>query len=375
MQKNYTSLGLMSGTSGDGVDASIINSNGIDHFEVIQDKYFEYDSSIYKAFHSLKKKIYSLDDLKKFSKEIRDIERKITLFHAKIIKGFDFSNNENELVGFHGQTIYHNSKEKVSTQLGDGKLLNQLTKKKIIFNFRQKDLLNGGEGAPLTPLFHQLIISQQKINSPICILNIGGIANITLIKKPVGLTEIYSKDIGPGNCLIDEWVRNNCKQKYDIEGELASLGNVNEIIFEQAQELYSNRKNKEKISYDINDFDISFSRGLSLEDGAATLTKFTANIIGETISLFLKKEFLIKNILICGGGRKNKVLLKNIAKYFNSKINIRLIDDYGLDGDFIESQAFAFLAIRSFINQPISYRWMTGCKKDECKGGKLITFK
>ena len=164
MQKNYTSLGLMSGTSGDGVDASLINSNGIDHFEVIQDKYFEYDSSIYSAIHSLKKKIYFLDDLKKFSKEIRDIERKITLFHAKIIKDFDFSNNENELVGFHGQTIYHNSKEKVSTQLGDGKLLNQLTKKKIIFNFRQKDLLNGGEGAPLTPIFHQLIISQQKIN-------------------------------------------------------------------------------------------------------------------------------------------------------------------------------------------------------------------
>ena len=194
MQKNYTSLGLMSGTSGDGVDASIINSNGIDHFEVIQDKYFEYDSSIYKAFHSLKKKIYSLDDLKKCSKEIRELERKVTLFHAKIIKDFDFIKNENELVGFHGQTIYHNSKEKTSIQLGDGRLLHQLTKKKIIYNFRQKDLLNGGEGAPLTPLFHQLIVTQQKLNLPIFILNIGGIANITLIKKPVGSMEIYSKE-------------------------------------------------------------------------------------------------------------------------------------------------------------------------------------
>ena len=371
MQKNYTSLGLMSGTSGDGVDASLINSNGIDHFEVIQDKYFEYDSSIYNAIHSLKKKIYFLDDLKKFSKEIRDIERKITLFHAKIIKDFDFSNNENELVGFHGQTIYHNSKEKVSTQLGDGKLLNQLTKKKIIFNFRQKDLLNGGEGAPLTPLFHQLIVSQQKINSPICILNIGGIANITLIKKPVGLTEIYSKDIGPGNCLIDEWVRNNCDQKYDTEGALASSGNINEIILEQAQELYLNRKNKEKLSYDINDFDISFSRGLSLEDGAATLTKFTADIIIEAISLILKKEILVKNILICGGGRKNKVLLKTITKYFDSNINIKLIDEYGLDGDFIESQAFAFLAIRSYKKLPISFPNTTNCKSPTL-GGELI---
>ena len=132
MQKNYTSLGLMSGTSGDGVDASIINSNGIDHFEVIQDKYFEYDSSIYKAFHSLKKKIYSLDDLKKCSKEIRELERKVTLFHAKIIKNLNL-NEDNPLIGFHGQTIYHNAKEKISKQLGDAKLLFQLTKKKNNF--------------------------------------------------------------------------------------------------------------------------------------------------------------------------------------------------------------------------------------------------
>ena len=361
----------MSGTSGDGVDASLINSNGIDHFEVIQDKYFEYDSSIYNAYHYLKKKIYSLDDLKKFSKEIREIERRITLFHAKIIKDFDLSKNKYELVGFHGQTIYHNSKEKVSIQLGDGRLLNQLTKKKIIYNFRQKDLLNGGEGAPLTPLFHQLIVTQQKMSLPICILNIGGIANITLIKKPVGSLEIYSKDIGPGNCLIDEWVRNNCDQKYDKEGKLALSGNINEIIYEQAQELFLNRKNKEKRSFDINDFDISFSRGLSLQDGAATLTKFTANIISEAISLILKKEILVKKILICGGGRKNKVLLKTISKYFNSKIDLKLIDECGLNGDFIESQAFAFLAVRSYKQLPISFPSTTNCKSPSF-GGDLI---
>ena len=131
MQKYYTSLGLMSGTSGDGVDASIINSNGIDQFEVIKDKYYEYDTTIYNGIHSLKKKIHSLSDINKNLKESKEIERKITLFHAKIIKDLDFINNENELVGFHGQTIYHNSKEKTSIQLGDGRLLHQLTKKKM----------------------------------------------------------------------------------------------------------------------------------------------------------------------------------------------------------------------------------------------------
>ena len=158
MQKKYTSLGLMSGTSGDGVDASIIISNGIDQYEVIKDKFFEYDSILFKDYHSLKEKIFNSSDLKKLSKEISNLERKITLFHAKIVNEL-VHNGEDILIGFHGQTIYHNSKEKISRQLGDARLLNQLTKKKIVFNFRKNDLLNGGEGAPLVPIFHQLISS------------------------------------------------------------------------------------------------------------------------------------------------------------------------------------------------------------------------
>ncbi len=371
MQKNYTSLGLMSGTSGDGVDASIINSNGIDQFNLIQDKYFEYDSNIYHGIHSLKKKIFSFNDLNNYSKEIREIEREITLFHAKIIKDLSFNNDEKDLVGFHGQTIYHNSEEKTSIQLGDGKLLNQLTKKKIIFNFRKNDLLNGGEGAPLTPVFHQLLVTQQKIDLPICVLNIGGISNITIINEPIGSMKIYSKDIGPGNCLIDEWIRSNSSKKFDEDGRFAASGKINEIILEQAQELYTNRKNKNKISFDTNDFDISFSRGLTLEDGAATLTEFTANIIGETLSIILNKEKMIKNILICGGGRKNKILLKAISKYLNASVNLKMIDEYGVNGDFVESQAFAFLAIRSYKKIPISFPSTTNCQIP-CLGGELI---
>ena len=146
MQKKYTSLGLMSGTSGDGVDASIVYSNGIDHYEVIKDQYFEYDSFIYKNIHSLKDKIFNSKDLIKLSEDIKDLERKITFFHAKVIKEMALENKD-ILVGFHGQTIYHNSEEKISKQLGDGKLLNQLTNKKIVYNFRNNDILNGGEGA------------------------------------------------------------------------------------------------------------------------------------------------------------------------------------------------------------------------------------
>ena len=185
MSKKYTSLGLMSGTSGDGVDASIINSDGVNTFESIKDKYYEYDSNIYKDFHFLKERILNLYDLKRLSKEVNELERKITLFHAKIIKELSI-NNDKTLVGFHGQTIYHNAMEKISRQLGDGKLLYQLTKKRIIYNFRENDILNGGEGAPLTPIFHQLIATKKKIKLPICFLNIGGISNITIVKNKKG---------------------------------------------------------------------------------------------------------------------------------------------------------------------------------------------
>ncbi len=372
MQKKYTSLGLMSGTSGDGVDASLIYSNGVDQIDNIKDKYFEYDSNISKAFHSIKERSSNIFELNKLSDEIYELERKITFYHAKIIK--DLTSEKDEiLVGFHGQTIYHNAEEKISRQLGNGKLLHQLTKKKIIYNFRKKDLLNGGQGAPLTPIFHQLIATKKKISLPVCILNIGGISNITIVNKPVGSLEIYSKDIGPGNCLIDKWVRKNSNKKYDNDGKLASAGSLNEIIFEQAQELHLNRLNKAKISFDTNDFDISFARGLSLEDGASTLSEFTASIIGEALSSLTNSKNSFQEILVCGGGRKNIFLLSAIKKYITKKVKLKLIDDYDIDGDFIESQAFAFLAIRSYKNLPISFPSTTNCKNPTLCGEIIET--
>lgn len=373
MSEEYTSLGLMSGTSGDGVDASIIQSNGETEFDIIRDKYYEYSSDIYQDIHKLKEKIHNLNDIKNLTKELRDLERKITLFHAKVVKDID-SDRQVNIVGFHGQTIYHNPQEKISNQLGDGKLLSQLTQKKIIYNFRQNDIKNGGEGAPLTPIFHQLIATKYKLDLPICILNIGGISNITIIGEPVGSYGFTSRDIGPGNCLIDSWIRNNSKKKFDKDGLLAAQGNKNDIIFEQAQDLFSNRPNQNTLSLDVNDFDISFARGLSLEDGAATLTDFTARVIGAALfSLLSNVSNKLWKILVCGGGRKNKYLIEKIKKNTLKNIIIQPIDDYGIDGDFVESQAFAFLAIRSILKLPISFPETTGCSRPST-GGDIIKY-
>ena len=373
MTKEFTSLGLMSGTSGDGVDASIILSDGSTKYKAIKDKYFEYDNEIYHNIHNLKEKIHTLKDLTKLQNELNYLERQITLFHAKVINEL-IKKYEIDIVGFHGQTIYHSSLERISKQLGDGKLLSQLTKKKIVYNFRQNDIKNGGEGAPLTPIFHQLITSQHILNLPICILNIGGISNITIVEKSIGSFDFISKDIGPGNCLIDSWVRKNSKKKFDKDGILAASGTRNDIIFEQAQELFSNRPYQKNLTFDVKDFDVSFARGLSLSDGVTTLTDFTAKIIGTTLMSMLSN---IKNknwkVLLCGGGRKNKFLIEKIKQSISKNITIKLIDDYGINGDFVESQAFAFLAIRSILALPISFPNTTGCNNPST-GGEIVKF-
>ena len=362
----------MSGTSGDGVDASIINSDGKGQFKVLINKYFQYTDDISENIYKLKRNINKIEDIKKYVSEINNLERKITLFHSKAVSNFTTNNDfQIDLVGFHGQTILHSPKDKYSKQLGDGKLLSQLLKKKVIYNFRQNDLVEGGEGAPLSPIFHHLIAKEKKIDLPTCILNIGGISNLTLIGD-LKEENLISKDIGPGNCLIDEWMRRNKKGNYDKNGEAASIGKTNELILNQALEDFENVTDKNMNSFDVNDFEINFLRGLDLEDGASTITDFTSNIIAsKLLSEISKSNLKITKIILCGGGRKNKTLIDRIKKHCGNEVKFDTTDDYGVDGDFVESQAFAFLAIRSFFKLPISFPNTTGCKSPST-GGVLV---
>ncbi len=232
MGKIYTALGLMSGTSMDGVDASIIQSDGKTRYKAILDKYFEYPKDIFKDLTTLRDKIKNSNDLKKFEKQIKYIEKEITLFHAKSANKIIKKSKLNlDFIGFHGQTIFHNAEEQISRQLGDGKLLSKIIKKKVVYNFRQNDLKNGGQGAPLTPIFHSILVKQKKIPIPVIILNIGGITNYTLIDKK-GVSS--SLDLGPGNCLIDQWIRLNSKKKYDKNGTIAKSGKIIKIILNKA---------------------------------------------------------------------------------------------------------------------------------------------
>ena len=366
MNKSYNCLGLMSGTSGDGIDASLAISDGENKFDILHNEYSQYPAIIFDQFHELKEKIFSLKDIEKYSKNLSNLEREITLYNSKVINHIKSKLLKNaikiDLVGFHGQTILHVPEQKFSLQLGNAKLLSQLIDANVVYNFRQNDLINGGQGAPLAPIFHKLLVNKKKIELPIIILNLGGIANMTLIDKK---NEISSSDIGPGNCLIDNWVRLNSKLKYDKDGNLASSGKINKIIIEKFLENFYESKISNKKSFDTKDFDLSFVRDLSLEDGAATLTELTAEICSKKIVNEGVKVYA------CGGGRKNYYLIERIKKKINYEIE--LIDKLGIDGDFVESQAFAYLATRSYLKLPISFPKTTGCNKP-CTGGEIVKF-
>ena len=376
--KLYTAIGLMSGTSMDGVDVSLIRSDGFNQYISVLDEYFEYNESLHQQLIELRNLISCIDDLKKYASSLNELERQITVFHSKIVNKISSKYQyEIDFVGFHGQTIFHSPENKISKQLGDGQLMSQLTKRKVIYDFRQEDMVNSGQGAPLTPIFHNLlskyINKKYQIEFPICFLNIGGISNITkIINKDENLEEnLEAFDSGPGNCMIDDWIRKNSKNHFDKNGLIAKSGKIDQLILNQAIDNF--KIDSFEQSLDVKDFDISFARGLTLENGCATITNFTAYLISKGIEYSNGNNTKPITYLVCGGGRKNKFLIQSIKDYLLHKQNISLnsIDDFSLNGDHIESQAFGYLAIRSFLNLPISYPKTTGCELPTV-GGKLV---
>ena len=232
----------------------------------------------------------------------------------------------------------------------------------VVSNFRENDILNGGQGAPLTPIYHQLILSKIKSKLPLALINIGGISNITYIKND---NELVGFDTGPGNYLIDRWVKAKTKKEFDNNGLIAKSGQTNSKILKK---LLKNPYYKKKFpkSLDVKEFNLKILSRLSLEDGCATLSMLTAKSICMALNSFKKKPNLV---LISGGGRKNKFIIDNLKKILKCKIN--LIDEFSFNGDFIESQAFAYLAIRSYLNKFITFPNTTGVSKP-CLGGNLF---
>ena len=374
MNKIYTALGTMSGTSLDGIDFSIIETDGEDYLNIISSEYLEFSNNLKDRISNLKLKIKSTDECRAIikSKEYKELSREITLLHYEGIQTIitHIHKIPIHVVGFHGITLWHKPEDKFTHQLGDPLLLKKkfnkhshLKKSSLIFDFRKNDILNGGQGAPLTPLYHRAIMKHLKIVDPRLIVNIGGIINVTYLNRG----NIFSTDIGPGNCLIDKWIKKNFNKNFDKDGKISLEGRVNKIIANNFLNRLSIFKKQKNVSYDTSDFDLSEFKKLSPKNGATTLSYISAKTI-----LNYAKNLDVKIIILCGGGRHNQAIL-NILK--DDKFKIISIDelDFGIgrQGDFIESQAFAYLAIRSYLNLPISFPETTGVR-EPCNGGTIV---
>ena len=371
MKKLITAIGAMSGTSCDGIDLSIVKSNGEDSLNLIEDYFFPYEKKTKLKIRKLKEKIEKVIDLEINKNEIAALEKEITFLHCKAINLFlakvKINKSEIDLVGLHGHTIFHSFLNKKTKQLGDGKALSKLTGLNIVYDFRKNDLKNGGQGAPLVPIFHKLLQKKLKLEVPVVFVNIGGISNLTYLDKT---DEIISFDSGPGNFLIDKLLqlKSNNKIQFDKNGEIALKGRVDRNILDSylGDPYYDSQPPK---SLDVNDFSLSPVRGLRVEDSIATLSEFTVLTITNSLYFFPNKP---RKIILCGGGRKNKYIFERIKQI--SRISTLNIDEYNINGDFIESQAFAYLAIRSFFKKPITFNMTTGTSKPTTCG-KLIEFK
>jgi anhydro-N-acetylmuramic acid kinase len=371
MKKLITAIGLMSGTSCDGIDASIIKSDGDDILYLIGDCFYPYEEKRRLRIRRFKEKIDKVSDLEINKSELVDLEKEITLLHFKAINSLleklKLSKSEIDLVGLHGHTIFHRFQEKKTRQLGDGKLLSKLTGLNVIYDFRENDIKNGGQGAPLVPIFHKLLQKKLELKTPVVFINIGGISNLTYLNKN---DEMISFDSGPGNFLIDKLLQriSNNKVQFDKNGEIAFKGRVDTNVLDSylSDSYYDSLPPK---SLDVNDFNLSPANELNLENSITTLSELTIQTIVNSFKFFPEMP---EQIILCGGGRKNKYIYERIKKLSN--ISTFCIDEYKLNGDFIESQAFAYLAIRSFFKKPITFIKTTGVTKP-MTGGRLIEFK
>ncbi|WP_420561527.1 anhydro-N-acetylmuramic acid kinase [Tepidicaulis sp.] len=348
-------LGLMSGTSLDGIDAAILETDGEAYLKPVKTASFPYLPEE-RAFLRL-----ALDVAADWGgkglmpEEIAEAERAVTYAHAmavrKMLEMAGMEAKEIDVIGFHGQTVLHRPEEGITVQLGLGEVLADLTGIDVVNDFRAADVAAGGQGAPFAPLYHRALAAGLHADGPITVVNIGGVGNVTFIGSD---KKLLAFDTGPGNALIDDWAFTHTETPIDKDGALARAGSVDEKVLERLlTNLYFARTPPK--SLDRLDFSADYAEGLSVEDGAATLTAFTAASIAKAMEHMPEEPRLW---VVCGGGRHNPALMDELkARLPGAVIGA---EDAGWRGDDVEAEAFAYLAVRSLRGLPLSEPGTTG---------------
>ncbi|MCH7486208.1 MAG: anhydro-N-acetylmuramic acid kinase [Proteobacteria bacterium] len=344
-----TALGLMSGTSMDGIDAAIVETDGERLIGFGPGASFPYDAEFRERLRGLI--AHGGDEA--------EVARELTERHAGAVGRLLEGIGGVDVIGFHGHTVSHRPDRGLSRQIGDGAALARLTGIPVVDDFRSRDMMEGGEGAPLAPLFHAALA--RDMEKPVAVLNIGGVANLTWI-GPEG--ELLAFDTGPGNALIDDWTLKTTGRPMDEDGRLARGGEADARALAALLEHPYFLKPPPK-SLDRNAFGAGALGGASAADGAATLTRFTAAAVARA------RDFLPsppRRWLVTGGGRLNGSLMAAIAQALEA--DVEPVEAVGWRGDVLEAQAFAFLAVRSLRGLPLSLPGTTGVSRP-VSGGVL----
>ena len=352
-------LGLMSGTSLDGVDAAIVRTDGEVIVETGPALTVPYDGD-------LRERIRGVLGAEKLARSAASVARAVTLAHVEAVRILfarsGFPAREVTVIGFHGHTILHRPDAGITRQIGDGGLLAKLTGTAVVNDFRTADVLAGGQGAPLVPLFHRALA--RDLPRPLAILNLGGVGNVTWIGEGERDEQILAFDTGPGNALIDDWVRRHTGRAFDENGAIAAAGLVDQTALAAllANPFFAKRPPK---SLDRNHFNITALAALGVNDGAATLAAFTAASVAQSQAHLPTPP---KQWLVTGGGRHNGALMTALRQGLAAPV--LPVESVGWDGDALEAQAFAFLAVRSLRELPLSLPRTTGVGKP-MPGGRL----
>ena len=362
--KSITVIGLMSGTSLDGVDASIIKTDGVDVFDFGSSINVPYGDELRAK---LQKLLNSSVDVVNDLEFINNLEKEFTLFNAKVVEELllDYD-GKIDLIGFSDLTFHHDPKNHISYQLGDGQLLSDLTQIKVVNRFRTADVRLGGQGSPLIPIFYSALTS--KMQKPVVVLNIGGISSVSWFGQN---GEMLAFDSGVGNGVINDWILKHSGEQIDYNGRFAAMGKVDEQVLScLMRHKYFDVLPPKSVDVNIFKEKLENLEGLSIEDGAATATAFVA----ESITSSLKKyvEEMPKEIIITGGGAKNPTLMRMIRQRL-SGIEVVSAADVDWDVSALEAQAFAFLATRRLSYMPNSFPTTTGVIEPTI-GGEVSDF-
>lgn len=353
--KDVVAIGLMSGTSMDGIDTTIIQTNG----ECIKNNFISKTIDYKKPTIKFLEKFFENFDPANIDQSFIDHANKlITYDHFLAVKKILKKNDiKPDVIGFHGQTIFHDPENKTSIQLGDGKLLSDLCKIPVVFEFRKNDILCGGQGAPIAPIYHKYLIENLKLDQPCCFLNIGGVSNLTYVHD----TNLIGFDTGPGNGLIDLYMQKKFSKPFDEDGLVARKGRANFKIIKNILKnnyfMKSFPKSLDKLDFYFIFEDRDFLK-LNSFDAVSTLTEFTVFSIKKSLDLLPQMP---KNIILSGGGKNNKYLVSKLKSSLNLKVWIA--DDFDVDGDMIEAELIAYLAVRKLRKLPSTFPSTTGTKK------------